>query len=95
MSPPMSPENSAKAEFGLNPVHDCYIFISVNMNRDRRKVIGNIFADAAKYTLTAGVISGILSGKTDMKLYVLTGIAISLFITFAYFITPKDKEDKS
>jgi len=33
------------------------------MNRDRRKVIGNIFADAAKYTLTAGVIGSILAGE--------------------------------
>lgn len=66
------------------------------MNRDRRKVIGNVFADASKYTLTAGVIGGVLSGKTDITLYALTGIAVFLLMALAYFITPKDKkEDKS
>lgn len=36
------------------------------MNRERRKVIGNIFADAAKYALTAGVIGSFLSGKYSL-----------------------------
>lgn len=65
------------------------------MNRERRKVIGNIFANAATYTLTAGLIGSILSGKTDMMLYILTGTAVSLLIALSYFVTPKDKEHKS
>lgn len=33
------------------------------MNRERRKIIGNIFGDVAKYTLTASVVGNILAGK--------------------------------
>ncbi|MEW6482012.1 MAG: hypothetical protein AB1397_03275 [bacterium] len=63
------------------------------MNRERRKVIGNIFADAAKYTLTVGVISSFLAGKY----FLLSNITISaffiVFVSLAYFITPKDKKE--
>jgi len=33
------------------------------MNRDRRKIVAAIFADVAKYSLTAGVVGAIISGK--------------------------------
>ncbi len=62
------------------------------MNRERRKVIGNIFADAAKYTLTAGVISSILSGRFIVLITILLGLTFFLFVLLAYFVTPKDKE---
>jgi len=45
------------------------------MNRERRKVIGNIFADAAKYTLTAGVIGSLISGEIPGFVFVATGCA--------------------
>lgn len=63
------------------------------MNKDRRKVIANIFADAAKYTLTGGVIGSILAGKITA----LEGLTLGLTVIFlggmAYFVTPKDKEE--
>ncbi|MBI4653574.1 MAG: hypothetical protein HY752_01010 [Nitrospirae bacterium] len=63
------------------------------MNRDRRKVIGNIFADAAKYTLTAGVIGSILTDKFIASIGFSLGLAFVLFALLSYFVTPKDKED--
>ncbi len=62
------------------------------MNKDRRKVIGNIFADAAKYTLTVGVIGSVLSGKFVPLISLLLGFAFLVFTVLAYFMTPKDKE---
>ncbi|MFH1096835.1 MAG: hypothetical protein ABH886_08595 [Candidatus Desantisbacteria bacterium] len=62
------------------------------MNRDRRKVMGNIFADVAKYTLTAGAIGSILAGNFFTQIGISIGLIFLLFIVFAYFVTPKDKE---
>jgi hypothetical protein len=63
------------------------------MNKDRRKVIANIFADAAKYTLTAGAIGGILAGKMPLASGILLAMVFVVFILLAYFLTPKDKEE--
>jgi len=63
------------------------------MNEERRKVIGNIFADAAKYTLTAGIITNFLSGKYSLSSSIIIGIFFIIFILLAYFITPKDKKE--
>lgn len=62
------------------------------MNRDRRKVIGNIFADAAKYALTAGAIGSVLAGKFFISMNILLGVVFLLFTLLAYCVTPKDKE---
>lgn len=63
------------------------------MNRDRRKVIGNVFANAATYTLTAGAISGIISGNFNLFTYAMIGMVFIIFGVLSYFVTPKDKED--
>lgn len=63
------------------------------MNNDRRKVVASIFADAAKYALTIGVIGSILTGKITFPVGLLLGIAILLLGILAYFVTPKDKEE--
>lgn len=60
------------------------------MNRERRKVIGNIFADVTKYTLTAGVIGNFLSGKYSLLSNIVIGVFCVIFGLLAYFITPKD-----
>jgi len=62
------------------------------MDKARRKVIGNIFGDAAKYTLTAGVIGGILSGQYSLLSSIGIGTFFVVFLLLAYFITPKDEE---
>jgi len=63
------------------------------MNRDRRKLIGNIFADSAKYILTAGIIGNFLSGKFTLFMTIGSLIVFGLLVLFAYLITPKDKEE--
>jgi hypothetical protein len=63
------------------------------VNKDRRKVVANIFADAAKYVLTAGIISSLLAERLSI---VFSIVLVSIFTTFtvvAYFLTPKDKEE--
>jgi uncharacterized membrane protein len=55
------------------------------MNRDRRKIVASIFADAAKYSLTAGVLGAVVTG-------VVMGLIAGIFSILAYFVTPKDKE---
>jgi len=62
------------------------------MNKERRKVIGNVFGDAAKYTLTAGVIGRILSGRYALLSGIGIGVFFVVFLLLAYFITPEDEE---
>jgi hypothetical protein len=64
------------------------------MNRDRRTVIGNIFANAATYTLTAGIIGSFFAGKFEILVSIWSGVVFTILVIIAYFITPKDKEDK-
>jgi hypothetical protein len=63
------------------------------MNRDRRKTLASIFADTAKYSLTAGVVGAAIQGG---KIPFGTIFTLSLITTIcgflAYFVTPKDKE---
>jgi len=60
------------------------------VNRERRKVLGSIFADAAKYTLTVGVIGGLLTDKITVWLGVGLGVAFGLLVLLAYGVTPPD-----
>jgi hypothetical protein len=62
----------------------------IAVNRERRKVIGNIFADAAKYTLTAGVITSFLASKYSLASSILITISFVVLALVAYFITLKD-----
>lgn len=64
------------------------------MNRERRKLIGNIFGDAAKYTLTIGVIGNVLSGKLVFLPNLAVGIIFLVFASLAYYVTPKDKKEE-
>lgn len=61
-------------------------------NRDRRKVIGGIFADTAKYSLTAGALGSIISGNFSIKVAALLGAATALMGILAYFATPKNED---
>ena len=63
------------------------------MNRERRKIIGGIFADAGKYTLTAGVIGSFLSGKYSLVSSIVIGVSFVVFALLAYFLTPKDENE--
>ena len=63
------------------------------MNRDRRKILASIFADTAKYSLTAGVIGAIIGGKLSLPGVFVLGLIAGIFCLLAYFVTPKAKEE--
>lgn len=65
----------------------------INQDRERRKVIGNIFADAAKYTLTAGTIGSFLTGRYSLVSNIAIGVSFFALAVLTYFITPKDKKE--
>ena len=61
------------------------------MNRERRKELGKVFFDLAKYLLTIGVIGPFFLNSFDI-VYFIFGIMISIVILIiAFYITPKDK----
>jgi hypothetical protein len=62
------------------------------MIRDRRKVVANIFADAAKYVLTAGIIGSLVTEKLSFLFGLSMLLLCIVLILMAYFMTPKDKE---
>ena len=63
------------------------------MNRDRRKTVASIFADAAKYSLTAGVLGAVvIGGEKSVSAGIIMGLIAGVFSVLAYFVTPKDKE---
>lgn len=63
-------------------------------NRDRRKLLAVIFADTAKYSLTAGVLGTFIGEKMsyDYKTILVLGNVTTLCCIAAYFVTPKNKE---
>jgi len=63
------------------------------MNKARRKILASIFADAAKLTLTAGILGTVISEEISLRAGLLLVILIIIFILCAYFITPKDNKD--
>ncbi len=63
------------------------------INRDRRKVVGGIFADAAKYSITAGTVALFLAGKLNAVSVVLVALIFGMLTVVAYFVTPKDQKE--
>jgi hypothetical protein len=66
-----------------------------HVNRKRREVLANIFADLAKYTIAAGLLAGFWSGKLTAGLTVVFLVIFVILVGVAYLLTPKDadKED--
>ncbi len=62
------------------------------MNKDRRKLIAGIFADAAKYTLTAGLIGSVLAERFSMIFGLKVGISFGLLLMLAYAVMPASRE---
>lgn len=70
-----------------------HLVSSSAMNRDRRKILASIFADTAKYSLTAGVVgAAILGGKISFGIIFVLSLITAVCGALAYFVTPKDKE---
>jgi len=58
-------------------------------NNDRRKLIGNVFADTAKYSLTAGVLGSIISQNFTTAIALLLGIVAMINGNFSVFCYTK------
>ena len=60
-------------------------------NADRRKELGRMLMDVAKYLATVGLIGGILTNK----LTALTGLAITMMVAIlvivAFYVIPPKK----
>ena len=62
------------------------------MNWERRKALGNVFFDVAKYLLTTTAVGSFVVEEVNLMASVIA-IATSLaVIVVAYYITPPDKE---
>ncbi len=63
------------------------------INRDRGKVVAEIFADAAKYSITAGTVALFLAGKLNAVSVVMVALIFGMQTVVAYFVTPKDQKE--
>lgn len=62
-------------------------------HEDRRREAGKMFIDIAKYIVTVGMISGILSEKMSvMMATAIFVVAIISFVVGFYTISPKKEE---
>ena len=62
------------------------------MNRDRRKSVGVVFFDVAKYLLTTTAVGSFIVKNVNLIASATAVIASFTLIVIAYYITPKDKE---
>ena len=70
-----------------------WMFYTVKVNRKRREVLANIFADLAKYTVGAGLLAGFWSGKLTPGLTVVFLMIFVIMTGVAYVLTPKDADE--
>ena len=57
-------------------------------NEDRRKELGKMLMDIAKYLATAGLIGSILTNKLTFIAGVLIILVVLILIAVAYYIIP-------
>ncbi len=58
----------------------------------RRKKLGEVFFDVAKYSLTAGVVGSLLSGHSNVSILLGVGIITLLSLVIGWFILPKEEK---
>lgn len=63
------------------------------MNRERRKALGNVYFDVAKYLLTTTAVGSFVVKDVNIIASVISSLASFGLIAIAYYITPQDKED--
>ena len=63
------------------------------MNVGRRKALGNVFFDVAKYLLTTTAVGSFLVKDVNILASIIATLASFGLIAVAYYITPQDKED--
>ena len=63
------------------------------MNRDRRKALGSMFFDVAKYLLTTTAVGSFVINDVNLIASAIATLASFVLIAIAYYITPQDKEN--
>lgn len=63
------------------------------MNRDRRKALGNMFFDVAKYLLTTTAVGSFVVKDANLIASAIATLASFGLIAIAYYLTPQDKEN--
>jgi len=63
-------------------------------HRERRKEIGKMFIDVAKYMLTALFVGRIFTGEITMKMGIFEVTAIAIILVIGFFTIPPEKEEQ-
>ena len=63
------------------------------LNEDRRKELGRMLMDVAKYLATIGMISGVLTKTLAFYNGIFMSVLVSLITAIAFFIIPPKKGD--
>lgn len=61
-------------------------------NRDRRKALGNVFFDVAKYLLTTTAVGSFVVKDVNLVATAIAALTSFALIAIAYYITPQDTE---
>jgi len=61
------------------------------MNRERRRALGGVFFDVAKYLLTTTAVGSFVIKNVNIMASVVACVASFGLIAIAYYITPQDK----
>ncbi|MEK7813146.1 MAG: DUF6722 family protein [Candidatus Desantisbacteria bacterium] len=56
----------------------------------RRKEIGKMFVDVAKYILTIGIIGSLFTDRLTIKMAMGGVVASVVFLVVAFFVIPQD-----
>jgi len=62
------------------------------MNWERRKALGQVFFDVAKYLLTTTAVGSFVVEEVNLVASVIATVGSFGLIALAYYITPPDKE---
>lgn len=62
------------------------------MNWERRKALGNVFFDVAKYLLTTTAVGTFVVEETKLIALAIAVMTSFVLMALAYYITPQDKE---
>ena len=74
-----------------------FLFLTTDIilvvNRDRRKALGSMFFDVAKYLLTTTAVGSFVVKDVNLIASAIATLASFGLISIAYYITPQDKEN--
>ena len=59
---------------------------------ERRKEIGKMFVDVAKYVLTVAFIGRIFTEEVSLKLTILTTVIVTVSLIIGFFTIPPERE---